>query len=275
MKTLVISGMLVLVAALAQTVTRQRWDWTLPTFPGVKQNGPQAYRFTCDYYYLDTKGNLARRERASALYTRDLPEDRVRWTGITFAESSGSPDTFGPAQKRDFMEGFSYTRASLKDMLKPEFFRGFPPAAMLERNLVVDTHMIEGFGQDHFPELKLNIPFHPFHVPESAALPLAGAGTFKLKDLQLIWTGISQRNGQECAVIDYRAFLNTFEIKMPGINLIAGSSFGGQVWVSLRTKRLEYATLYENVLGEMSLEGQEKPRIVSILRIGVFEPVKK
>ena len=142
--------MLVLVTAFAQTQSPDRRDWTLPASRVVKGAGPQTYRFTCDYYYLDTKGNLGRRERVSALYLRDLPEDRVRWTDIAVAESNGSSDNFSPAPKRDFMEGFSYTRASLKDMLKPEFFRGFPPTAWLERNLVLDAHMIEGFGQDHF-----------------------------------------------------------------------------------------------------------------------------
>lgn len=272
MKTLVIFGMLVLVSALAQTLPAKGRDWTLPTSLAVKQSGPQAYRFTCDYYYLDTKGNLGRRERVSARYTRDLPEDRVRWSDIAVAESAGSPDNFGAARKRDFMEGFSYTRASLTDMLKPEFFRGFPAAAMLERNLVWDTHMIESFGQDHFSDLKLNVPFH---VPQSAALPLAGAGAFKLKDLQLTWTGISQRNGQECAVIDYHAFLNTLEMRMPGIHLIAGSNFWGQVWVSLGTKRIDYGTLYEGLVGEMSLQGPEKPQVVNVFRMGVFEPVGK
>lgn len=268
MKTLVILGLLMPVAALTQTQSPKQRDWLLPTAPVVK-GGPQTYRFTCDYYYLDTKGHLNRRERLSALYSRDLPEGAVKWSDVAVAESSGASDKFSPAQKRGFMEGFSYTRASVKDMLKPEFFRGFPATAMLERNLVLDTHMIESFGQDYFLDLRLNIPFH---VPDSAVLPLAGGGTFTLKDLQLIWTGFSQRNGQECAVIDYRAFLNTAIIELPGINLTGGSNFWGQIWVSLKTKRIEYGTLYESVVGELSMQGQESNRVVNIFRIGVFEP---
>lgn len=273
MKIIAILGMLVLVAASAQIQSREKWNWTLPASPVAKGAGPQTYRFTCDYYYLDTKGNPSRRERVSALYLRDLPEDRVRWTSVEIAESSGSSGNFGPARKCDFMEGFSYARASLKDMLDAGFFHGFPPTAMFERNLVLDTHMIENFGQDYFSDLKLNIPFHP---PHSGALSLAGvanSGAFQLKDLQLIWTGISQRNGQECAVIDYRAFLNTLDMKIPGISIVAGSNFWGQIWVSLGTKRIAYGTLNEGVVGEMSVQDQEKPRVVNIFRMGVFEPV--
>jgi hypothetical protein len=112
-------------------------------------------------------------------------------------------------------------------------------------------------------------------VPQSSAIPLAGAGSFELKDLRLIWTGISRRSGQECAVIDYRAFLNILKMRTPEVRFTAGSQFWGQVWVSLGTKWIEYATIYETVVGELSLEGPEKPRIVNILRTGVFEPVEK
>jgi hypothetical protein len=40
----------------------------------------------------------------------------------------------------------------------------------------------------------------------------------------------------------------------------------------LATKQIEYATLYEDVLGEMKLIGQDA-RVINIFRSGVFEPV--
>jgi hypothetical protein len=170
------------------------------------------------------------------------------------------------------MEGFSYPHTSDKDMLKADFFRGFPPMAMQERNLVWDTEMIEAFGQILFERLKLNTPYH---VPDTADIVLAGMGSFHHKDLQLIWTGISKRNGQECAVIDYRAFFNQLEVSNPAMTLTGRSHYWGQIWVSLTTKRIEYATLYEDVLGELKLQSQEKPMTISVFRIGTFEPSGK
>lgn len=247
-------------------------DWTLPQSLKLKQGSPQTYRFTCDYHYQDTKGRVGRQERISALYTRDLPQGRVRWSGVAVSESAGAHERFGPPQARAFMEGFGYSRADATKMLDPAFFPGFPAAAVKERNLVWDTHMLEGFGQDHFSDLKLNVPYS---VPNTAEVSLAGAGTFKHKDLQLVWTGNSRRNGQECAVIDYRAFFNALDMKMPGMNLVAGSHYWGQIWVSLATKRIEHATIYENLLGELTLQGPDKPQIISVFRSGVFEPVLK
>ena len=44
--------------------------------------------------------------------------------------------------------------------MKPDFFKAFPPTAVMERNLVWDTGMIELFGQNFFDKLKLNQPYH-------------------------------------------------------------------------------------------------------------------
>ena len=42
------------------------------------------------------------------------------------------------------------------------------------------------------------------------------------------------------------------------------SHYWGEIWVSLSSKQIEYATLQEDVLGEMKLAGQEAPRTISV-----------
>jgi len=232
------------------------------------QAAPRTWHFTCDYYNLDAKGHLERRQRYSANYTRGLPGDGVRWSDVTVADGKGWADDFGPPQKQSFMEGFSYPYADAGNMMKPDFFHGFPPMAMQQRNFVWDTHMMEGFV-DKLGELK---PGLPYHVPNAAEVDLAGAGTFRNRDLQLTLTGTTKRNGQECAVIDYRALFNTIDAKTPAFTLLGRSDYWGQIWVSLATKQIEYATLYEEVQGELTLPSQEKPMDISVVRVGVFEP---
>jgi hypothetical protein len=39
--------------------------------------------------------------------------------------------------------------------------------------------------------------------------------------------------------------------------------------------QIEYATLYEDALMEMTAQGQDKPRTVDVFRIGIFEPAGK
>jgi hypothetical protein len=241
----------------------------LPAALQVKEDGPRTYRFVCDYYNLSTKGNLISTQRVSAEYTRGLPDGKVRWNQVTVANAKAPGGEFLPAPKREFMEGFTYRLADAKNMLQPEFFPGFPPSAFEERNLIWDTHMFEAFGQQFFDKLSLNVPYHM----ESSTVPLAGAGQFENKDIQLTWAGISKRNGQDGALILYNALFNKLDIKSPGLELIGRSHYWGEIWVSLTTKQLEYATLYEDVLGEMKLGAQPNPQTVNMFRKGTFEKI--
>jgi hypothetical protein len=137
---------------LEQSLTRLPKDLTL------REESPQRYRFTCDYFQVTPTGDLLRKQRVSAEYVRALPQGRVRWSNVTVAEAGGFDAPFPEGEKQPYMEAFTYPRSDTRNMLKPEFFPGFPasPTAILAKNLVWDTHMIESFGQDHLGELKPN-----------------------------------------------------------------------------------------------------------------------
>ena len=90
----------------------------------------------------NSKGEMMRRQRLTGEYTRGLAGGEVMWKNVTQADADGATAPFGAAQKRDFMEGFRYHN-DLASTMKPEFFKGFPPTAVFERNLVWDTGMIE------------------------------------------------------------------------------------------------------------------------------------
>jgi hypothetical protein len=227
-----------------------------PILALAADNAPRTYRFVCDYYSLNTKGDLISTKRISADYTRDLPGGKVRWDHVTMA-----------GQKRDFMDGFTYSRADIKNMLNPEFFPNFPPAAFEERNLVWDTHMFENFGQDFLDKLSLNVPYHM--GPSTA--PLAGTGQFENKDVELTLVGTSKRNGQDCALIRYDSYFNKVSMKSAGIELIGRSHYWGDIWVSSATRQIEYATLYEDVLGELKMGAQPTPMIINVFRRATFQ----
>ncbi len=246
-------------------------SWDLPQGTPVKDNGPRTYRFSVDYTNSNTKGEIVHRQRVAAEYTRGLPGGDVVWKNVTEAEADGATGPLAPAQKREFMEGFRYHKnpASFSGSMAPDFFKGFPPAAIFERNLVWDEEMIEMFGQSQFEHLKLN---QPYHFISSQETDIPGVGKFENRDVQLTWVGRSQRNGKECAVILYRAYFNPLHIENAGMTLQGRSHYWGEIWVSLTTKQIEYATLYEDVLGEMKLAGQATPQVIDVFRSGVFEP---
>ena len=256
---------------LSTTLTAQ--TWTLPQRTAVKDTGPRTYRFVVDHTVTNTIGTVVQRQRVSGEYTRGLPGQEAMWKSVTVAESNGPAELSAPGQTRDFMEGFRYRigPGRLDDTMKPDFFKGFPPTAVFERNLVWDTGMLEMFGQDQFGQLKLNVPYKLMSAQD---VHMPGIGTFQNRDVVLTWTGRSQRDGSECALIEYRAFFNPLEIANGGMTLKGRSHYWGEIWVSLSTRQIEYATLYEDVLGELKL-GQDLPRTISVFRSGIFEPVTR
>jgi hypothetical protein len=250
-------------------VAQSEQKWTLPQGITVKDNGPRTYRFTVEYNVANAKGETSIRQRLTGDYTRGLPGGDVRWNNVAQADAMGAAGSFGAPQKRDFMEGFRYHNA-LAGTMTPEFFKGFPPTAVMERNLVWDTGMIEYFGQGYFDHLKLN---EPYQIVSDQDVNMPDVGKFHNHNVVLEWVGRSQRNGQECALIRYEAFLNPVEIANGGMSLIGRSEYWGEIWVSLATKQIEYGTLNESVVGEMKLPGQDTPQVLNILRSGTLEPI--
>jgi len=263
-----VAPLLVAQSVSAQTVSAQ--SWTLPQGTTVKDNGPRTYKFTVDYNSANTRGETWMRQRLTGEYTRGLPGGEVMWKNVTEADAvGGATAPFAAAQKRDFMEGFRYQN-DLGSTMKPDFFKVFPPTAVMERNLVWDTGMMEFFGQGFFDHLKLN---EPYHIISNQDVNMPDVGTFRNHDVVLEWIGRSERNGQDCALIRYEAFFNPLEIATGGMTLKGRSDYWGQIWVSLATKQIEYGTINESVVGEMKLPGQDTAQVLNIFRSGTLEPV--
>lgn len=240
--------------------------WTLPHELTVKDIGPLAYKFTVLYNTANSRGKVLQRQRLTAEYIRGLPGGQVMWKNVTHATAEGASAPFGHAQKSGFMNGFRYPN-DLALTFKPDFFKNFPRTAVIERNLVWDTGMIEMFGQNYFKHLKLN---EPYHIASDKAVVMPDVGTFQNRDVVLEWVGRSERNGQDCALINYHAFFNPVAIANGGMTLNGRSDYWGEIWVSLATKQIEYATLQELVVGEMKAPGQNRPQAIDIFRMGTL-----
>ena len=273
-RTSIIVGATIFSAALglpghSRTQSSSEATWGLPHGLAVKDAGPRTYRFTMEYNSANSKGDIFQRQRFIAEYTRGLSGGDVMWNNVTEATASGATAPFSSPQKRDFMEGFRYHN-DLDSAFRPDFFKGFPPTAVMERNLVWDTAMIEMFGQNYFDQLKLN---EPYHAISNRDTDIPAVGRFHNRDVVLEWMGRSKRNGEDCALIAYEAFFNPLEIAVGGMSMKGRSDYWGQIWVSVATKQIEYATIYESVMAEMKLPGQDAPQIVNVFRSGSFEPI--
>jgi len=246
-------------------------NWELPPAMTVKDVGTRTYRFTITYNTTNMRGEMLRRQRFTADYTRGLPGNKVRWDNVTEEDADGATAPYGTPQPRDFMDRFTYVN-NMTDTFNPDFFKQFPATAVLERNLVWDTGMFETFGQDHLGQLKLNEPYSSGY---EGAMKLPGEGTFRNRQIILEYIGRSQRNGEDCALISYQAFFNPLEIKNGGMEMTGRSDYWGLIWVSLTTAQVEYATLNETVTAEMKLPGQSAIQNINVLRSGDFELISQ
>jgi hypothetical protein len=221
--------------------------------------------------YLDILGNPTGKERVTGEYTRALPDGKVRWNGVRIAKAKAFDQPFPEGELQNYMEGFTYRLSKDADMLKKEFFPGFPESEIKSKNLVWDMHMIEQFAWDHFDKLELNQPYAIQSQPED--VPLAGAGTFQNRRIELTWVGLSKRNNEICALIQYQALMNKFTTSMLNMLFQGRSHYWGDIWVSLKDKQIEYATLTEDVLVEFKLPGQGQggKQLTGVLRKGTFE----
>jgi hypothetical protein len=241
----------------------------LPTDLKLKEDGTQKYRISVDYLQLDTLGNPFGKERVTGEYIRNLPGGKVRWNNVRIAKATAFDQPFPEGVIQSYMEDFTYALSRREDMLKKEFFPGFPDAEIKTKNLVWDMHMIEGFGWDHFSKLELNRPYAIQSGPED--VPLAGSGTFQNRRIELTWVGLSKRNDEVCALIQYQTFMNKFTTSMGNLSFQGRSHYWGDIWVSLKDKQIEFATLFEDVLVEFKLPGQASKQLTGILRKGTFE----
>jgi hypothetical protein len=123
---------------------------------------------------------------------------------------------------------------------------------------------IEGIGWLYFDKLTLNQPYKADYF--NGKMNLAGQGSFENKDMQITWTGISQRNGEQCAVIEFRTMNNPLEYSGDGMNMKGRSHYWGTIWVSLEDKQVEHAVLFEDVVMEIQLPGQTTKQIMDAVR---------
>ena len=131
---------------LAQPLRAQSQAWNLPHATPVKDAGPRTYRFNVIYYTANRTGEIIHRQQITADYTRGLPNGEVEWRNGIDTQVDGATAPFPASPKLDYMEAFRYQLTA--NTMAPDFFKSFPPTAVMERNLVWDTGMFELFGPE-------------------------------------------------------------------------------------------------------------------------------
>lgn len=223
----------------------------------------QKYQVVTNHINGDIFGNFFNRMQVKGEYTRGLEGGKVKWNNVTLAMSMQPNGEFPAGENLEYMENFTYIPS--EKMIQPEQFENFTGMyTAFAKNLIWDMLGIEGLAWAHFEKLGLNKPLHA--VDFNGELDLAGQGTFENKNMLLTWTGVSEMNGELCALIEFRTFSNPLEYSAEETKMKGLSHYWGNIWVSLEDKQIEHATLLEIVSAEMSFPGQPNKQMMSITR---------
>lgn len=222
----------------------------------------QKYVVTTDHFNTDIFGNFFNKMRVKGEYTRGLENGKVKWNNCTIAMSMSRDAEFPAGAPISYLEDFSYLVTT--DMMNPENFISFTENSAFAKNLIWDMMAIEGFGWSAWNNLKLNEPYSAKDF--NGKVDLAGQGFFENKDVYLMWTGISEKNKEKCAVIEFRTMNNPIEYSGEGMAMKGRSHYWGTIWISLLDKQIEHAVLYEDVVMEIQLPGQTSKQIMDATR---------
>ena len=251
---------------LAQKSTITKYLSNLPRDLNLAEKAPQRYSVTADYFNGDIFGNFVNKTRVTGEYTRGFENGTVRWNRVNISNGTSRHGAFANASPQNYMENFTYKPSD--KMLDAASFPNFPANTFQSKNLVWDILAIEGFAWNYFDSLKLNQTYRPANMHSEMAL--AGEGTFQNKDIQLIWTGISQMNNEPCALIEYRTMDNPLSVNTDQLKIKGRSHYWGTIWVSLVDKQIEHANMYEDVVMDMTFENQPS-QLMNTTRIIEFE----
>lgn len=225
----------------------------LPTDLVLNNSEVKTYRIITDYLDYDLKGNFSAKKRVAGDFTIGLPGDTVRWNNISLSNSADLEGDFPKGEVQQYMENFSYIQD--ENILSQAFFKDIPQADILIRNLIWDVAGLNWFAYWNWDNLELNKPYGDNNI-NNQELDLSGQGTFENRNAEITWIGVTKQNDETCAILKYITMNNPLTVKLENMNMTGRSHYWGEIYVSLEDKEIEMATLLEDVVTDVSLEGQ-------------------
>ena len=246
---------------------------SLPTNLTFQGTAPLKYRVTSVFHNRGIGGDVKSKVLLTAEFTRSIKEDKVsfRWKDVQVAAPSDPAKPFPPGTRLDYMEGFGYPLS--EGIMQEQLYRHIPDGDLkhLLKTLVWDAATLDPIFWDHFDEFQLNRDYNVSSL-EDIELSMGNWGVLRMGDLRIRWTGISEMNGDLCAVLAFRSLANPVQYgAMTGTN--GRSLYWGNIWVSLADKQVEQFTMIEDVFLEMPIPGKSAKHVMNLQREVTIEHV--
>ncbi len=250
-------------------------DECLTMQPALKfdEKIPQRYTITSTLYNRDMEGNIVGTIQITGRFTRfvESGEVRCRWSDVRMTSSKDTLGEYPDGKPLDYMEGFSYVLSG--EILNEDFYKDFPEEDMTYmKTLIWDTPWIE-VAYVAIDSAEYNKTLFSADLEEKK-VQVQNFALLKMKNLKLKWVGISKRNDEICALIEFKSLSNPVESKSKELSVKGRSCYWGSFWVSLDDHQVEYAEFNEDVIMEMTLPGFPNGQLLNMQREVAFNRMR-
>lgn len=231
---------------------------------GKPENILTKYRMTAVYTNRDLYGKFLNKLQITGDYSRGFEDGHMIWNNVFISNSGSFSEPFPVGVKQEYIENFKYYPGD--NMLSAGAFKDFPanPDNVFARNLIWDMMTFETFSWMFWDSLKLNESYVIAQI--NGEFDMAEIGKYNHSKIMLCWRGISEINGELCAVIDFNAIDNLIELTMEQINAKGTEQYWGTTWISLKTKNIEKALMYGGVMLETEVKGMPEKFLIKTIR---------
>jgi hypothetical protein len=234
---------------------------------------PQQYSVTSTLYNRDMEGNVVSSMQIMGSFVRSVEKKEVvcRWNNVKIFSTRDTLGEFPDGKPLDYMEGFTYFLSDA--ILTEEFYKDFPEEdRTYMKTLIWDAPWLEVayVGMD---SIEYNKPYFADDL-ERKDVEAQNFALLKTKNLKLVWTGIAKKNGEECALLEFKSLSNPVESKTDILSVKGRSCCWGSFWVSLDDNEVEYAAVNEDVIMEMSISGNPIGQILNMQREVIFNKTR-
>lgn len=240
------------VAVKAQTVFMEISD-SLPRNVEVDKSTPQTYRMITDYFDYDLQANFIKKARVVGNFTCFLQDDSIKCKDVFISESNQLNNPFPNGVKQLAFENFMYVQSP--EILEEKFFSQIPNIDFRLKNHIWDLMGFDVFVYPYWDSLKLNTVFNTHNF--DGEVNIANDGIFENKEIQLKWIGVTKFNNEQCAIIKYSQMNGKLKLDLENMSMKGRSHYWGEIYVSLKSKQIEYANLTEDVITDVLFKGQD------------------
>ncbi|MEO0293005.1 MAG: hypothetical protein ABIN61_02145 [candidate division WOR-3 bacterium] len=233
---------------------------------------PQRYKITSTLYNRDMEGNIVSTIQLSGKFTRYVEKGEVlcRWEDVKMVSSKETSSEFPEGKSLDYLEDFLYPLSG--KILNEDFYKDFPEEEKTYvKTLIWDAPWIE-VAYVSIDNAEYNKPFFSSDL-ENKKIDIQNFALLKIKNLKGSWSGVAKKNGEVCALIEFKALSNPIETKLEGLSVKGRTCSWGSFWVSLEDHEVEYAQVNEDVIMEMTLPNFPK-QILNMQREVEFQKIR-